>query len=551
MATRQLSGMLFSELVHGGAANLRANAQTVNDLNVFPIPDGDTGENMSLTMAGGVNASNDIHSTALSDVSDTIATGMLLSARGNSGVILSQFFAGMAKGFTGSDEADVRTVGHAFMSGVRRAYESVMKPTEGTMLTVAREGAEYAFARINEESTLETFFSDVLDEMNRSLQRTPELLDVLREAGVIDSGGAGLVYIIDGMNRTLRGEEVYEGEAALSGGHHIDTSKFNADSVMEFAYCTEFLLQLQNSKCDAEHFDEKVIIDYLKTVGDSIVAFKTGTIVKVHVHTLTPGAVLEFARQYGEFLTVKIENMTLQHNDIIEKDDEPKHELKRERKRFAAIAVAEGEGIRQTLSDLGADHVIDGGQGKNPSSEDFIEAFDLVNADTIFVLPDNGNIIMAAQLAANMYTGSKVYVVPSKSIGDGYAALSMMSFDSGNADIILSEMTEAMEGVVTCQVTRSIRDAVIDDVDIHVDDYIGFSGKSMLSAAENKVDAAVEMLEKMNASDHEVMIVIYGTSANDEDRNAFRQSVKRGCPSTELYEIDGGQDVYDFEIILE
>ena len=229
MATRQLSGSLFSELVQGGAANLRANAQIVNDLNVFPIPDGDTGENMSLTIAGGVNASSELRSSSLSDVSDTIANGMLLSARGNSGVILSQFFAGMAKGFTGSDEADVRTVGYAFLSGVRRSYESVMKPTEGTMLTVAREATDYACNRITEDSTMESFFSDVLDEMNRSLKRTPELLDVLREAGVIDSGGAGLVYIMDGMNRTLHGEQI--SDASLSfGAKAVDTSKFTADS---------------------------------------------------------------------------------------------------------------------------------------------------------------------------------------------------------------------------------------------------------------------------------------------------------------------------------
>ncbi len=549
MATRQLSGSLFSELVHGGAANLRANAQIVNDLNVFPIPDGDTGENMSLTIAGGVNASSELRSSSLSDVSDTIANGMLLSARGNSGVILSQFFAGMAKGFTGSDEADVRTVGYAFLSGVRRSYESVMKPTEGTMLTVAREGAEYAFSRITDESTLESFFSDVLDEMNRSLKRTPELLHVLKEAGVIDSGGAGLVYIIDGMNRTLLGEEVADAEIHTSVPA-VDTSKFTADSVMEFAYCTEFLLQLQNSKVDAENFDIAPITDYLKTVGDSIVAFKTGTIVKIHVHTFTPGAVLEFCRQYGEFLTIKIENMTLQHNDTIGKTEDTAEESA-ERKRFATIAVAEGDGIKQAFSEMGADFVINGGQGNNPSSEDFIEAFDKVNADCIFVLPNNGNIIMAAELAGNMYKDSKVRIIPSKSVGDGYAALSMLSYDSGDEDEIADTMTSSMEGVVTGRVTKAVRDAVLDDVDIHTGDYIGFSGKNMLSDSTSKVDAAFSMLDKLDAADHEVMIAIYGTSAGIEDRNAFRNCIKTKFPRTELFEIDGGQDVYDFEIILE
>lgn len=549
MATKLLSGSLYSSLIYGGAANLKANAEIVNELNVFPIPDGDTGENMSMTIAGGVKQAKTVTSEDLSMVSDTIATGMLLSARGNSGVILSQFFAGIAKGFTGQETADVKTVGYALKSGVRRAYESVMKPTEGTMLTVAREGVDYGVDRITGESTLESFFSDVLDEMNRSLQRTPELLAVLKEAGVIDSGGAGLVYIIDGMKKTLLGEEINESDVVTSV-KSVDTSAFTADSIMEFGYCTEFLLQLQNSKVDAENFDIAKITDYLNTVGDSIVAFKTGTIVKIHVHTMTPGAVLEFCRQFGEFLTVKIENMTLQHNDSIAegtretKKAEPK-------KRFATIAVAEGEGIKQTFADLGADYVINGGQGKNPSSEDFIEAFDEVNAETIFVLPNNGNIIMAAQLAGSMYENSKIYVIPSKSVGDGYAALSMLSYDSGDEEEIVNDMTSSMEGVVTGQVTKSIRDASIDDVCIHVDDYIGFSGKSMLSSEKMKVDAAAKMLEKLNAKNYEVMIVIYGATASEEDRNAFRIFVKNAYPKTELYEIDGGQDVYDFEIILE
>ncbi len=554
MSTKRLSGSLYSSLVHGGAANLRANAEIVNELNVFPIPDGDTGENMSLTIAGGVNATKSSNSEMLSDVSDTIATGMLLSARGNSGVILSQFFAGIAKGFDGQEYADVRTLGFALKSGVHRAYESVMKPTEGTMLTVAREGVEYGCSRITDESTLESFFSDVLDEMNRSLKRTPELLAVLKEAGVIDSGGAGLVYIIDGMNRALLGEEIKDA-SVTSSIKTIDTSAFTADSVMEFGYCTEFLLQLQNSKVDAENFEIKKITDYLNTVGDSIVAFKTGTIVKIHVHTMTPGAVLEFCRQFGEFLTVKIENMTLQHNDTISGEEgeavSAEAEGAKERKRFATIAVAEGEGIKQTFTELGADFVINGGQGNNPSSEDFIEAFDKVYAETIFVLPNNGNIMMAAQLAGSMYEHSKVYVIPSKSVGDGYAALSMLSYDSGDEEAIVNMMNEAMDGVVTGQVTRSIRDANIDGVEIHNGDFIGFSGKSMLADEKTKVDAAAKMLERLSAKNYEVMIVIYGATASEEDRNSFRAFVKQAYPRTELFEIDGGQDVYDFEIILE
>ncbi|MBQ7636132.1 MAG: DAK2 domain-containing protein, partial [Lachnospiraceae bacterium] len=492
MDTRELSGELYSSLIKGGAANLRANAQIVNDLNVFPIPDGDTGENMSLTITGGVTAAANAGSYSLSEVSDTIANGMLLSARGNSGVILSQFFSGIAKGFTGSDKADVRTVGYAFKSGVRRAYEAVMKPTEGTMLTVAREATEYACDRITDDSTMESFFSDVLDEMNRSLKRTPQLLDVLREAGVIDSGGAGLVYIIDGMNKTLQGE--YISDASLSfGSKAVDTSKFTADSVMEYGYCTEFLLQLQKCKVDVEHFSIDPILEFLNSIGNSIVAFKTGTIVKVHVHTMTPGKVFDYCQKFGEFLTMKCENMTLQHNETIVAEEKKENNVKStgERKKFATVTVAAGDGIKETLKTLGADAVIEGGQGKNPSSEDFMEAFDSVNADTIFVLPNNGNIVMAARLAADIYADSKVIVIPSKSIGEGYAALSMLSYDSGDVEGIANDMSEAMQGVVTGEVTRSVRDANIGGIDIKNNAYIGFSGKNMLASEEDKLDTAL------------------------------------------------------------
>ncbi len=552
METKVLSGELYSSLIKGGAANLRANAQIVNDLNVFPIPDGDTGENMSLTITGGVTAAENAGSYSLSDMSDTIANGMLLSARGNSGVILSQFFSGIAKGFTGSENADVKTVGFAFKSGVRRAYEAVMKPTEGTMLTVAREATEYACNRITDGSTMESFFSDVLEEMNRSLERTPQLLDVLREAGVIDSGGAGLVYIIDGMNKTLKGEHI--SDASLSfGAKAVDTSRFTADSVMEYGYCTEFLLQLQNCKVDVENFTIDPILEFLNSIGNSIVAFKTGSIVKVHVHTMTPGKVFDFCQQFGEFLTLKCENMTLQHNDTIAKEVKKADSAadRGEHRKFATVTVATGDGIKETLKTLGADLVIDGGQGKNPSSEDFIEAFDTVNADTIFVLPNNGNIVMAAQLAADIYKDSQVIVIPSKSIGDGYAALSMLSYDSGDSETIASEMKEAMQGVVTGEVTRSVRDANIDGVEIKNNDFIGFSGKNMLSSNADKLEAATEMLTKLEAASHEVMIAIYGNSATTEERKEFRRIAGEKFPRTELYEIDGGQDVYDFEIILE
>ncbi len=549
MSTFSLSGAEYYQLICSGAAMLRANANEVNDLNVFPIPDGDTGENMCMTMQGGVNA-GEMQGKSLGEAADSIATGMLLSARGNSGVILSQFFAGIGKGFAGIETATALQTAEAFQAGVKRAYDSVIKPTEGTILTVAREGVEVASAAIKEDSSLEEFFSAMLTEMRASLQRTPDLLPVLKEAGVIDSGGAGLIYVIEGMLKKLRGEQIAESSVAAPAVKAVDLSGFTEDSVMEFGYCTEFLLQLQNSKINISEFTLNPILTFLQSIGDSIVAFQTGSIVKVHVHTLTPGVVLNEMQKYGEFLTLKVENMTLQHNESVFAEPEAK---KTEKKHvpFATIAVAEGQGIKETFLSLGADFVIDGGQGKNPSSEDFLQAFEEVNADCIFVLPNNSNIVMAAQLAGNMCKNAKVHVIPTKSVGDGYAVLSMLSYDSGNEEEIKADMMMAMEGVITGQVTKSVRDAVIDSVDIKSGDYIGFAGKQMLSSCPDKLEAAFRMLEKLDAADHEIMIVIYGKDAEPQEKEGFRKHISSVYKRMELYEIEGGQAVYDFEIILE
>lgn len=550
MEKARLGGQQFLELMRGGAANLRANAQTVNDLNVFPIPDGDTGENMMQTVSGGVNAANDCRDDSLGAVAQAIAHGMLLSARGNSGVILSQLFAGIARGLEDVDEADAAMLGFAFRSGVRRAYEAVMQPTEGTMLTVAREAVDYACARLTEESTLESFFSDCLQEMNASLQRTPELLAVLKEAGVIDSGGAGLVYLIDGMNRVLHGQAVEAG-ALSPAASTVDLSKFDEDSVMQFGYCTEFLLRLQRCKGSLENFSIDKLREELSALGDSIVAFRTGSIVKVHVHTMTPGVLLNHCQQYGEFLTLKIENMTLQHNESTVPEQAPSAPAAKEHTPFAVVTVADGAGVQEALRSLGADVVLDGGQGHNPSAEDFLHAFDRANADTIFVLPNNSNILLAAKQAAELYPAADVRVLESKDLGGGYAALTMLCYDSGDADEIAEEMRMAMDGAVTGVVTQSVRDAALGGIEIHENDYIGFSGKQMLAATQRKTDTALALLAALGAEKHEILIAVYGASVTQTEKEDFSQRVKAALPRTELYEIDGGQAVFDLELILE
>ena len=554
MATYELGGALFADMVRGGAGNLRANAQVVNDLNVFPIPDGDTGDNMSLTMEGGDAALRGVASDSISDIADKLAGGMLLGARGNSGVILSQLFAGIAKGLDGVERADAAALGKAFQSGVRQAYDAVMTPTEGTILTVAREATEYAVARTTKESTLEEFFSDIIKGMRESLEHTPELLPILKESGVIDSGGAGLVYVIEGMNKILHGEKVDMAAVMATASAAPDFSAFTADTEMTFGYCTEFLLQLQNSKVDAAHFEAEVLAGELAAMGgESIVAFKTGTVLKIHVHTMTPGAVLAHCQKYGEFLTLKVENMALQHSEAKVENrfaTEPAAQ-KQEHKPFGVVAVAAGEGIKETFLSLGADVIVEGGQTMNPSSEDFLAAFDKVNADTVFVFPNNSNIILTARQAAGLYEGADIRVIESKTVGDCYAALTMLDFESGNADEIAESLTDAMSGVVTGMVTRSVRDSHLGGMEIAKNDYIGFAGKEMLADDKTVVGAAKQLISAVDMTDREVLIAICGKDATAADMDAVRAFVRAEYPQIELFEIDGGQDVYHFIFVFE
>jgi len=554
MATYELNGALFADMVRGGTDNLKANAKIVNDLNVFPIPDGDTGDNMSLTMEGGDSAIAGVASDSISYIADKLAGGMLLGARGNSGVILSQLFAGIAKGLEGVERADAEALGRAFQSGVKQAYEAVLTPTEGTILTVAREATDYAVAHLTPASTLEDFFAAFIEKMHVSLQNTPELLPILKESGVIDSGGAGLVYVIEGMNKILHGEKVESaGAVREKAAPAPDFSSFTADSEMTFGYCTEFLLQLQNSKVDAANFSVDEIIKGLTDMGgESIVACKTGTVVKVHVHTMTPGRVFEFAQRFGEFLTMKIENMAIQHSEAtVENRFERQTAPAAERKPYGVVAVASGAGIQKTFLDLGVDAIVEGGQTMNPSSEDFLAAFDRVNADTILVFPNNGNIILTARQAADLYDKADVRVLNSKTIGDGYAALTMMDVDSGDTDAIVEELNAAMEGVITGMVTRSVRDSHLGGRDIARNDYIGLSGRELLSDAPTVTGAACGLLSAINMTDREVLIAICGKDATAEDMAAVRAFVGKTYPTVELFEIDGGQDIYHFIFVAE
>ena len=544
---KTLDGILFARMVNSGAANLKAHAQEINELNVFPIPDGDTGDNMLLTMMGGVHHDN-ATSDALNEMANRVSSGMLLSARGNSGVILSQFFEGIKNGFSGLESADTKEIGEAFRQGVMQAYNAVMTPTEGTILTVVREATEYACEK-NTESA-EEFLNAFIDEAKRSLARTPELLPVLKKAGVVDSGAAGLIYIVDGMMKAVVGDDVADLADVSERTDRVDLDAFTEDSVLEFGYCTELLVRLQNAKTDISTFDVKVITDFLETVGDSIVTVRNGSIVKLHVHTMTPGKVLDFCQQYCEFLKVKVENMSLQHNSTVTEEEADAPTVK-ERKRYGVVAVCSGEGLKETFRERGADVIVDGGQSMNPSAEDFIKAFDEVNADVIFVYPNNGNIVLTAEQAAHLYEGSDVRVIESTTIGAGYASLSMLDTSSDDADMIAEELREAMEGVVTAEISHCVRDASLDGTQLHTGEYIGFVGKSLLGANDSRFSAVCETIDKIDLSEYDVCILICGKEATEEEASEIEKYISSNYRGKEVYVINGGQDVYDYIIIIE
>jgi len=542
---KTLDGILFARMVNFGAANLRSHVKEINDLNVFPIPDGDTGDNMLLTIMGGVH--KDLDCEVLCEVAGRVSGGMLMSARGNSGVILSQFFEGIKNGFSGLHTANVREIGEAFRQGVKQAYGSVMTPTEGTILTVVREATEYACGQNTD--TAEAFLDAFIKEAKVSLKRTPELLPVLKKAGVVDSGAAGLIYILDGMMKAALGEDVSELTAAAEQTEELDLDSFDEDSVLEFGYCTELLIRLQNAKTDISGFDVKVITDYLMTIGDSIVTVRNGSIVKLHVHTMTPHKVLGFCQRYGEFLKVKIENMSLQHNNT--EPEKTGTAPAKERKKYGVVAVASGGGLKQTFREIGADVIVDGGQSMNPSAEDFIAAFDEVNADAIFVFPNNGNIVLTAQQAARLYKSSDVHVIESTTIGAGYAALSMLDTGSDDVDAIVDDLNIAMEGVVTAEISHCVRDAVIDGKEIHSGDYIGFVGKDVLAVSENRLTAVCESIDELNLSKFDFCILIRGNDATDREADQIKEYIETRYKNKEYYIINGGQDIYDYIIIAE
>ncbi|MBR5911305.1 MAG: DAK2 domain-containing protein [Bacteroidales bacterium] len=533
----------FAAMLRQGAVQLGRDKKVINDLNVFPIPDGDTGDNMLMTLKAGCAALKDNMGT-LSELASAASSGMLLGARGNSGVILSRIFAGLAKGLKDMAEADAKAFAKAMQAAVDEAYKSVPVPVEGTIITVLREGAAGADAC----GDLTHYFETLLEAMQTSLDHTPELLPVLKDAGVVDSGGAGLLSIFRGMNDALNGnisdEEIAPTTASTPT---VELDKFTENSTLEFGYCTEFLLRLMRSKVDLDTFDEAQIIDYLNKVGESVVAFREDSIIKVHVHTFTPGVILNEMQKYGEFLTLKIENMALQHHQSTNQDNAS---FKVPPKKYGVVTVASGEGLINAFREFGADEVIAGGQTMNPATQDFLDAFERINAQHILVFPNNKNIKMAADQAAELYKGADIHVLPSATIGEGYYGIGSIDKDNPNVEEVISSVTEIMQSVVTGMVSTAIREAEGDQVSVHTGDFVGYSGKQLLSDSPDRKTAAKALIERLGAASRDVMLVFFGEQVPQNEAESLVADLQTQYKNLEIMLNHGAQPVYDYIFVL-
>ncbi len=540
-----LDGIGLHQLFTSGYRNLKKNMETINALNVFPVPDGDTGANMVMTFGGGMNAVTEPNA-CVGKYMQGLSRSVLLSARGNSGVIFSQFVHGLYRGLAEKETICFGDLAAAFACAKEDAYHSIITPTEGTILTVIREAAEFLAERAESFASFREGFDALHQQMTVTLQHTPDLLPVLKEAGVVDSGGAGLVCFVEGICAHLRGESV---EDIPDGGDWaapaINASDFGPDSRLEYGYCTEFILQLMNYKTDLSRFDLQQFTKPLEQMGDSIVAVHNDGIVKIHIHSFAPENVLAYGRRFGEFVSVKIENMSVQHSQT-------QAEVKKEKVKYAIIAVASGDGMKEYFESIGASCIIDGGQTNNPPVSAFLEAFEKFDAEHIVVLPNNSNIILTANQAADAYTACDVRVIPTKSIVEGYSALSMMNLWCDTVEELVEDMSMNLGNVTTGYVTISIRDTHMDGLDVKTGNYIGLDGKHILATAEDRVEVAKELVRKITATSRkDVIIFFYGQDVSCNEVEALEQFLHTEYPMVDVGFVDGKQAVYDFIISLE
>ena len=545
----KLDGALVRKLLKGGVQGLRAQIQTINDLNVFPVPDGDTGTNMTKTLEGGLARLPEGDDATLGQLLSAFARGCVLGARGNSGVILSQYVAGVSAALEDKTEACVTDVAAALAAGVDRAYHAVSNPVEGTILTVFRESANYTYANTDADTTPEQMLMLCIKEAKASLARTKEMLPVLAEADVVDSGGAGYVAILAGIYDALTGKTTDIGsyDAAPASAPTVNYDLFTTDSDIGWGYCTECLVRLQRAKGDPEAFDLAAFTAALEEKNcNSIVALRDGDVLKVHAHTVTPSDVLILCQQFGEFLEVKIENMTLQHSErsVAKK--------KKEHKTYGVIAVACGEGMHALFSELGADIIIDGGQTANPSAEDFLDAMAELDADHILILPNNGNILLTAHQAAGLWESGDVRVVPTKSFPQGFAALSVFNAVIGDVDDLVADMTDAKDAVASGEITWAIRDTVIGGVQVKKDDSIGILDGELVCSCADEIEAMRQMLRAIeDVEDREILTLFVGNGVTEDERAAMTEMIEEEFEDLSVDVYVGGQEVYRYLVAVE
>ena len=559
MATKVIDAQLLQKAFIAGAYNLEKNKDYINELNVFPVPDGDTGSNMSLTIMAAAREVSALENPSMDELSKTISSGSLRGARGNSGVILSQLLRGFCKEIKGKKQITVSVLSDGFVRAVETAYKAVMKPKEGTILTVAKGVAEKAVELSEMDMDFETLGQEILDHGNEVLKQTPELLPVLKEAGVVDSGGQGLMEFLTGAYNGLTGKEVINEPFTSGGGAKTQTmsSEEIDTSHIKYGYCTEFIIMLEK-EYNAEI--ETKFKEFLTSIGDSLVVVSDDEIVKVHVHTNHPGLAFEKGLEYGSLTSMKIDNMREEHKEkVIHEQDRKKaaeqeaaQEAKKEepKKPFGFVAVSVGEGLNDIFKDLGVDHIIEGGQTMNPSTEDVLDAISKVNAETIFVFPNNKNIILAANQAAEIEEEKKVIVIPTKTIPQGISAL--ISFDEGaTAEANQAGMEDAITAVKSGQVTYAVRDTSIDGKEIKTGDYMGIDDAGIQAVGQDITEVVKDLIGAMADEDSELLSIYYGSDVEEEKANALVEAVQAAYPDFEVEAHAGGQPIYYYILSLE
>ncbi len=558
MEVSTINAAVFAKMFLAGAKNLEAKKEWINELNVFPVPDGDTGTNMSMTIMSAAKAVSELENPTMKELAKAISSGSLRGARGNSGVILSQLFRGFTKVIAEYDELDVVILTEAMQKAVETAYKAVMKPKEGTILTVAKGAANKALELCDDTDDIVFFVDEVIKEADHVLSKTPDMLPVLKQAGVVDSGGQGLVQVLKGGYDSLIGKEIdysIEGSAASAGVMKI-TAETEAD--IKFGYCTEFIIVLNQPLTEKQEHEYK---GFLESIGDSIVVVADDEIVKTHVHTNDPGLALQEALKHGSLSKIKIDNMREEHQEKLikdaeklakeQKEEETKEEKTEEpRKEMGFISVSIGAGVNEIFNGLGVDYIIEGGQTMNPSTEDMLNAIDHVNADNIFILPNNKNIVLAANQAASLVEDKKIIVIPTKTIPQGITALINFIPDQP-AEENAKRMTEELENVKTGQVTYAVRDTVIDDKEIKQGDYMGIGDKSILAVGKDIKSTTEDMVAEMIDEESAIICIYYGEEVTEEDANALGAALEEKYPEVEVEIHFGGQPIYYYVISVE